>query len=109
MDPFEIAQGIVRWMGLDNKSAIGTTLLAGICMIIAGGVFYLLGVFIISTVSGSIPLITTGALNTSQSLGNMNIANAFNIVGIGLIIGGIITILYEILPLTTMFMTGRRE
>ena len=92
----------------DNK-AIGTAMIAGIVMIIVGGIVYMLGVFLVSTVGQSIPTIMSGALNTTQSQANVNIANAFNIVGIGLVVGGIIAILYEILPIAGMFMGGGRR
>ena len=93
---------------VEDNRAIGMAMIAGIVMIIVGGIVYMLGVFLVSTVNGSIPLITSGALNTTQQQANTNIANAFNIVGIGLVVGGIIAILYEILPIAGMFMGGRR-
>lgn len=102
------ARAIVKALGVDDTSAIGTAMIAGIVSIIVGGIVYMLGVFLVSTVNGSIPLITSGALNTTQSQANTNIASAFNIVGIGLVVGGIIAILYEILPIAAMFMSGRR-
>lgn len=105
----EVARSMVRKLGIDDTSAIGTAMIAGIVMIIVGGIVYMLGVFLVSTVNGSIPLITSGALNTTQSQANTNIANAFNIVGIGLVVGGIIAILYEILPIAAMFMGGGRR
>lgn len=92
---------------LDDNKAIGTAMIAGIVMIIVGGIVYMLGVFLVSTVSQAIPLITANSsLNTTQAQANVNIANAFNIVGIGLVVGGIIAILYEILPIATIFMGG---
>lgn len=103
-----LARQIVRSMGIDDTSAIGTAMIAGIVAIIVGGIVYMLGVFLVSTVNGSIPVILSGALNTTQSQANTNIASAFNIVGIGLVVGGIIAILYEILPIAAMFMGGRR-
>ena len=103
----DTAKQFARKLYEDNK-AIGTAMIAGIVMIIVGGIVYMLGVFLVSTVNGSIPLITSGALNTTQQQANTNIANAFNIVGIGLVVGGIIAILYEILPIAGMFMGGRR-
>ena len=102
------ARQTVRRMGIDDTSAIGTAMIAGIVSIIVGGIIYMLGVFLVSTVNGSIPLITSGALNTTQSQANNNIASAFNIVGIGLVVGGIIAILYEILPIAAMFMGRQR-
>ncbi len=96
-------------MGIDDTSAIGTAMIAGIVAIIVGGIVYMLGVFLVSTVNGAIPLITSGALNTTQTQANTNIASAFNIVGIGLVVGGIIAILYEILPIAAMFMGGRQR
>lgn len=102
------ARAIVKALGISDTSAIGTAMIAGIVSIIVGGIVYMLGVFLVSTVNGSIPLITSGALNTTQSQANTNIASAFNIVGIGLVVGGIIAILYEILPIAAMFMGGRR-
>ena len=104
----EVARCIVRAMGLDDKSAIGTAMIAGIVMIIVGGIVYLLGVFLVSMVGQSIPPIFNSSLNTTQMQASTNIANAFNIVGIGLVVGGIIAILYEILPIAAMFMGGRR-
>jgi hypothetical protein len=103
------ARAIVRALGISDESAIGTAMIAGIVSIIVGGIVYMLGVFLVSTVNGSIPLITSGALNTTQSQANTNIASAFNIVGIGLVVGGIIAILYEILPIAAMFMGGGRR
>lgn len=103
-----IARAMVRRMGIDDTSAIGTAMIAGIVAIIVGGIVYMLGVFLVSTVNGAIPVITAGALNTTQGQALTNIASAFNIVGIGLVVGGIIAILYEILPIAAMFMGGRR-
>jgi hypothetical protein len=103
-----IARKWVRRLGIDDTSAIGTAMIAGIVAIIVGGIVYMLGVFLVSTVNGAIPLVTSGALNTTQSQAQTNIASAFNIVGIGLVVGGIIAILYEILPIAAMFMGGRR-
>lgn len=92
-------------------------MIAGIVMIIVGGIVYMLGVFLVSTVDSAIPLIwqpgwtaaNASALNTTQAQAKTNIANAFNIVGIGLVVGGIIAILYEILPIAGMFMGGGRR
>ena len=102
------ARAAVRAMGIDDTSAIGTAMIAGIVAIIVGGIVYMLGVFLVSTVNGAIPIILAGALNTTQNQALTNIASAFNIVGIGLVVGGIIAILYEILPIAAMFMGGRR-
>jgi len=102
------ARQMVRAMGIDDTSAIGTAMIAGIVAIIVGGIVYMLGVFLVSTVNGAIPVIESGALNTTQTQAASNIASAFNIVGIGLVVGGIIAILYEILPIAAMFMTNRR-
>ena len=104
----KLAREIVRSMGIDDTSLIGTAMIAGIVAIIVGGIVYMLGVFLVSTVNGAIPLVTSGALNTTQAQAQTNIASAFNIVGIGLVVGGIIAILYEILPIAAMFMGRQR-
>ena len=101
---------------VEDNRAIGMAMIAGIVMIIVGGIVYVLGVYLISAVDQSIPLIwapgwtsaNASALNSTQAQARVNISNAFNIVGIGLVVGGIIAILYEVMPIAGMFMGGRR-
>lgn len=113
------ARKAVRALGINDESAIGTAMIAGIIMIIVGGIVYMLGVFLVSTVKNSVPLVCSAkgggctivdaALNTTQQQSSTNISSAFNIVGIGLVVGGIVAILYEILPLAAMFVGGGRR
>ena len=105
----DVLKTISEKTGLDNTKAIGTAMVAGIVMVIIGGIVYILGIYLVTTVNSAIPALTVGtAMCTSQIQATQNIANAFNIVGIGIVVGGIVSILYEVIPLAAMFMGRQR-
>ena len=100
---------LASYLGLDNTAGIGTAMVAGIVMVIIGGIVYLLGIYLVTTVNTAIPALTVGTpMCTSQIQAATNISNAFNIVGIGIVVGGIVAILYEVIPLAAMFMGRQR-
>ena len=105
---------VAAYLGLDNTSAIGVAMIAGIVMVIIGGIIYMLGVYLVATVNNAIPAGSATSVGSaalfcsSRDTSLTNIANAFNIVGIGVVVGGIVAILYEVIPLAAMFMGRQR-
>lgn len=72
-----------------GENAFAAILIMSIMAVIVGSIMLIIGIFVTSTVSNSIPTANlTATQNTTLETANQNIGTAFTLLGVILIVGG---------------------